>query len=123
MKVNKIFAIAALISIASASSALAAASTVVNAVGSDLVIAGSPAVTVKPSKNVLVKYTPGAAASAGAATYGIQSHHVSGTKSYASSSGDTKIFMMDDNSTTAITATLTAPAVGASMDSSGYTAM
>jgi hypothetical protein len=120
MKINKIFAVAAFLSIASASSALAA----INTVNADLTLGTAPNTTViKPSKNVLVQYTAGTTLSTGHSTYAIQSHHVSGTKAYASSSGDTKIYMIDDVSTSTITGTVAAPAVGSSMSSSGYTAM
>jgi hypothetical protein len=123
MKVNNVLAIAALISIASASSAFAQAATIINSAGADLLIAGSPSVTVKPSKNVFINYIIGTLQAPGSATYAIQSHHASGTKTYASSSGDTKIFMTDDTNPTGITATAAAPAIGSSMNSSAYTAM
>lgn len=116
MKINKTLTIAGIVSLAAASSAFAAQTF---STGNETV--GSPAVSLKPSKNVSIVYLPSATTvGAGVISYSISSFHSSGTKLYASSSGDTKIFMKD---ATAIANPPAAPAAGASMDSTGYTAM
>lgn len=117
MKINKTLAMAGIVSLAAASSAFAAATTFET--GSETV--GTPAISVKPSKNVKVVYLQGTtAAGSGWTSYSISSFHNSGTKLYASSSGDTKIFMKD---ATAVANPPAAPAAGATMDNSGYTAL
>jgi len=77
---------------------------------------GTPAASVKVSKNVQIKYTPEDTG----LTYSMTSFHTSGTKSYGTSSGDTKIFMKDS---TSIESPPAAPAAGASADFSSWTAM
>ena len=81
---------------------------------------GTPAITVKPSKNVNIYYDSATTTGAGNGAYSIGSNHNSGSKTFGSSSGDQKIFMKDGTSAPSITV----PAVGASADfSSGWTAM
>jgi len=118
MKINNVLAIAGGLSLIAASSAFAAATDFTD---SGTVTAGTPTVNIKPSKNVTVRYLPSATTSgSGCISYSIASQHSSGTKLYASSSGDTKIFMKD---ATAIADPPAAPAAGVSMDATGYTAM
>lgn len=110
MKILKVLAISSVVSLVGAAGAFAA--TFTDAGGT----VGTPPASVKPSKGVTVKYTPEAAG----ATYSITAMHGSGTKTYGSSSGDTKIFMKD---TTTIADPPAAPAAGASADFSTWTAL
>jgi len=111
---SKILAFAGILALA-AGTAFAADGTQVTFNDSTTSV-GTPAASVKVSKNVQIQYQPEAAG----LTYSMTSFHTSGTKSYGTSSGDTKIFMKDS---TAITDAPAAPAAGASADFSGWTAM
>lgn len=110
MKLTKIFSITGILSLAAASSVLAA----------DLTIGTGTTVTIKPSKNVTVTYAAGAdsvgpPAGTAASSYGIATIHASGTKTFGSTSGDTKIFMKDGitgNTVTAPAVTNGVPAAG-----------
>ena len=78
---------------------------------------GTPVATVNVSKGVSVKYVPEQAG----LTYSMSSFHSSGTKTYATSSGDTKIFMQDS---TSLVNPPDAPAANKSADfGSGWTAL
>lgn len=82
---------------------------------------GTPPVNIKPSKNVSVAYFHSDATSgSGRLTCALSTWHASGTKTFATSSGDTKIYMVDSISQAA-----PAPpeAAGASADFSAWTAM
>lgn len=121
MKLTKVLNIAAVLSLGAAGSAYAAASSAQTFTDAGTMTVGAPTVIIKPSKNVKVVYKASSdVAGNGAAMYSISSFHSSGTKLYASSSGDTKIFMKD---ATVIADPPTAPAVGASMSDTGYTAL
>ena len=64
---------------------------------SSTVSIGTPPVALKPSTNVTVKYSPGAdkVDTTGVISYSVGSSHGAGTKTFASSSGDTKIYVND----------------------------
>lgn len=115
MKINNILSIAAILTFASAGSVLAANGTSVTFNDSTSTV-GTPAATVKVSKGVSVKYTPEVAG----LTYAMSSFHSSGTKSYGTSSGDTRIFMKDS---TSLTDPPSAPAANTSADFSGWTTL
>jgi hypothetical protein len=115
MKITKILAIAGIISLAAAGTVLAANGTAVTFNDSTSTV-GTPAASVKVSKNVSVKYIPEAAG----LTYSMSSFHTSGTKTYGTSSGDTKIYMMDS---TALTDPPDAPAANTSADFASWTSM
>jgi len=92
MKIKNVLFGAVSISLFTVASVFAANTTFTD---SGTVTVGTPAVSIKPSKNVSVIYSPSATASgAGTITYSISASHSSGTKSYASSSGDTKILWL-----------------------------
>lgn len=81
---------------------------------------GTPAISIKPSKNVSIYYDSATTTGAGYGAYSIGSNHSSGSKTFGSSSGDQKIFMKDGTSAPSIGV----PAVGGSANfSSGWTAM
>lgn len=81
---------------------------------------GTPAITIKPSKNVSIYYNSAATTGAGYGAYSIGSNHSSGSKTFGSSSGDQKIFMRDGTSAPSIAV----PAVGGTADfTSGWTSM
>lgn len=61
---------------------------------------GTPALNVKTSKNVYVEYTGGATSSGKNYSYVLGTYHGSGTKTYGSSSGDTKIFSAEGTAKT-----------------------
>jgi len=111
---SKILAIAGILTLA-AGTAFAANGTTATFDDSNSTV-GSPAASVKVSKNVTIKYIPEAAG----LTYSMTSFHSSGTKSYGTSSGDTKIFMKDS---TTIETPPNAPAAGESAAFSSWTAM
>lgn len=116
MKSNKILAMVLVLSMAAVGSAYAANGTIVNFNDTTTTV-GTPSATVKVSKNVTVRYIPEAAG----LTYSMSSFHTSGTKTYATTSGDTKIFMQDS---TSIVAPPDAPASGASgAFTSGWTSL
>ncbi len=120
MKINNVLRLAGCLSLVAASSAFGAATDFSDA-GTGTV--GTPSVNLRPSKSVVVRYLPSATtvpSGTGVISYSISAFHGSGTKLYASSSGDTKMFMKD---ATAIADPPAAPAAGASMDATGYTAM
>jgi hypothetical protein len=121
MKITKVLAIASILSLGAVGSAFAALGGTTSFTDTGTVTTGTPTMGLKPSKNVTVQYTSSATAVAtGCATYSVSASHSSGTKSFASSSGDTKVFMKDG---TAL-APPTAPGVGSSADfSSSWTAM
>jgi len=118
MKLSRILAIAAIFSLAAVGSAFAADKSFTDA-GTDT--AGTPSMGIKPSKNVTVYYKPSTTTSGtGVISYSVSAYHSSGTKSFASSSGDTKIFMADGIGS----APPTAPAAGSSAAfGTGWTAM
>ena len=101
---TKIAAIIATLLLA-ASSAFAAGGTAGgNTQFGDLgtVTIGTPSMSLKPSKNVTVNYTSSATQAQsggvnlnGVVAYSISAYHATGSKSFGSSSGDTKIFMKD----------------------------
>ena len=92
MKITKTLTIASILSLAAVGSAFAD----VTFDDSATVTMGAPTMAVKPSKNVKVVYKPSTATTGnGSVAYAISAAHSSGSKTFASSSGDTKIFMMD----------------------------
>lgn len=99
------------ISVASASSAFAAATTVAYATGD--VAVGSA--TVKTSKNVYINYK----SSSDNTGYAAATYHNKGTKTYGSSSGDSKVY---EKANTA-EAVPDAPTGTASANFSGWTAL
>jgi hypothetical protein len=119
MKLTKILPLASVLSLFSVS---AFAATAFNDTGT--VTMGTPSVAVKPSKNVTVTYNPSTAtvpSSNGALAYSIAAYHASGSKSFGSSSGDTKIFAMDGTGSTGVASPESA---SASADfGSGWTAL
>jgi len=101
MKLTRILPVASILSLVGAASAFATSFT-----DSGTVTTGTPSMGVKPSKNVTVTYNPSSAkvpSGNGALAYSIASFHASGSKSYASSSGDTKIFAQDGTGSTGVT--------------------
>lgn len=119
MKMTRILAIAAIFSLSVAGSALASDTSFTD---TGTVTVGAPSMGIKPSKNVTVVYTPGAdmTGTAGVISYSIAAYHASGTKTFGSSSGDTKMFMKDGTGAAAPAA----PAAGVSAAfGSGWTAM
>ena len=121
MKLTKIFSIASILSLAAAGSAFASLGSTTTFDDAGTTTTGTPSIGVKPSKNVSVQYTSSSVSSGtGCVTYSISASHSSGTKSFGSSSGDTKIFMKDGTGA----APPAAPASGSSADfSGGWTAM
>jgi hypothetical protein len=116
MKLKTVLSIAAIFSMTAVSSAFAVA-TFTDA-GTDTI--GTPSLGVKPSKNVKVLYEASSTTSGtGVITYSVSAYHTSGTKTFGSSSGDTKIFMIDGIGS----APAGAPAAGASANYSSWTAM
>lgn len=103
---KKILVLAALFSLC-ASSAFAAYTAYQDgaAVGS-----GTPTMTFKSSKSVQIEYTGGATANSQNYSYVCGAYHSSGTKTFGSSSGDTKIFSTDTTGATLPSAPSTASA-------------
>lgn len=120
MKINNTtLAIAGILSLAATSSAFAAISANnTSNPGAELTISSNPAVTIKPSKNVMIRYDGIGTSGSGSAAYGISASHSSGTKKYISSSGDTKIYMQDGTALSAVTLNS-----GNSLDAAAYTAL
>jgi hypothetical protein len=120
MKLTRILPVASIFSLAAAGSALA--QTTFTDTGT--VTMGTPSMSVKPSKNVTVIYTPSTStvpSGNGALAYAIASFHASGSKSFGSSSGDTKIFATDGTGNTGLSSP---EAAGASAGfSTGWTAL
>lgn len=108
---KKILSLMLVLTVASASSAFATATTVAYATGA--VAVGSA--TVNTSKNVLINYKS-AADNTG---YAVATYHNKGTKTYGSSSGDSKVY---EKGNTAEGAPL-APTGTASADFSGWTSL
>jgi len=121
MKLTRILPLASILSLAAAGSAFATGTAFTD---TGTVTMGTPSMGVKPSKNVTVTYNPSTAtvpSGNGALAYSIASYHASGSKSYGSSSGDTKIFATDGTGSTGVTSPETA---GASANfGSGWTAL
>ena len=120
MKISRILPLASILSLVAAGSAFAG--TAFTDTGT--VTMGTPSMGVKPSKNVTVTYNASTAtvpSGNGALAYSIASYHASGSKSYGSSSGDTKIFAQDGTGSTGVASPETA---GASANfGSGWTAL
>jgi hypothetical protein len=106
---KKIFAMIALL-LCMANSASAAWLTTAND-GSVTIDAGGVAtgltLTAKVSANVTLGYTAGPSGVA----YTVASYHSSGTKSYATSSADTRIYMADNGNNVTQTAVKAEPAI------------
>jgi hypothetical protein len=123
MKISTIFSLAAIFALASAGSVFAAAGSTTTFTDSGTVTVGAPTMGVKPSKNVYVTYkasTNTPPSGVGSLAYAIGTYHASGSKTFSSTSGDTKIFMQDG---TNMTFPASPEAAGASADFSGWTAM
>ncbi len=91
---------------------------------------GTPSMSLKPSKNVTVNYRSstvqvisGGVTLNGVVAYSVTSSHATGSKSFGSSSGDTKIFMMDGTGVLPPTAPTVAGDSCADFQSPGWTAM
>ena len=111
-----IAAFASVAVIASASSAFAGFST--GDANGSLVVGSTVKATLKLSANVSVEYKANTTTAPNLG-YSLATSHSSGSKTYASSSGDTRIFFKDVTASSAPAA----PAAGASADFSGWTAM
>jgi uncharacterized protein YxeA len=90
------------------------------ATGDDLGTTTTPAWVAKGSKGVQVDYIGAGTAGAGGQGYVLGAYHLSGTQTFATSSGDTKIFRQEN---TGVAIPTTAPTGSDTADFSAWTAM
>ncbi len=119
MKITKILSIASILSLAIAGSAFA---TTLNDTTQTV---GTPGCSVKPSKNVTITYEPGVSmtGTSGSVSYGIAAIHASGTKTFGSSSADTKMYMKDGISGNTVAAPTVAAGVQTAPTWTSWSAM
>ena len=116
-KMTALMAITALLGLAANASAFTQAYATGDSNGS-LTIGSTVKATLKLSANVNVGYDV-ETSSGKSQGYGLNTWHSSGSKTYGTSSGDTRIFYVDSTNYTQTTA----PAAGATADFSSWTAL
>jgi hypothetical protein len=128
---NKIVAtIAMLLFTAASAFAAGTPNTQVDFADNGTTTMGTPSMSLKPSKNVTVSYQSsvtqaqsGTNLLPGVVAYSISSSHATGSKSFGSSSGDTKIFMKDGTGVSPETAPVKAGDSASGYQATGWTAM